>query len=415
MAQRIAQQGEVRSRTWLWAVLALVAITALYFTRSGRKRVAVLTALVERHAIESDASTNGKVIPTVDFQAHAPTGGEVKDLYVSLDQAVKAGQPLLRIDDAQPRKDMAAAEAVYVAAEASLNAMQSGGTQDERLSAKGDLDVAITQQHQAAAALQSIQKLQAQGAAATNEVSQARQRLSEADAKVNQLQARRTGRYGSQDLAVQRAQVQQAQAGLDAARAELAAVDIKAPFAGTVYAIPVSQYDFVQAGEALLDVADLNKLEVIAYFDEPDVGKLAIGQPVKIAWAAKPDRTWHGRVIEAPTTIITYGTRNVGECLISIDDARGDLLPNTTVTLTVVTMQHTDALSVPREALQSDGSMTYVYRVVHNTLVKTPVQVDLVNQTLVEITSGLSAGDRVALKATTDEDLSDGLAVKVAN
>lgn len=136
---------------------------------------------------------------------------------------------------------------------------------------------------------------------------------------------------------------------------------------------------------------------------------------MKIAWAAKPDRIWHGHVIEAPTTIITYGTRNVGECLISLDDAHGDLLPNTNVTVTVITMQHSDALSVPREALQSDGSTNYVYRIVGDKLVKTPVQIDLVNQTLVEITGGLNVGDRVALKATTDEDLSDGLAIRVAN
>ncbi len=399
----------------MWGGICAVALTALYFMQSGRKKVAVLTAVVERHAIESDASTNGKVIPTVDFQAHAPTGGEVKNLYVSLDQTVKAGQPLLRIDDAQALKDVAAAKAVLIAAQASLSAMEKGGTQDERLSAKGDLEVAMMQQHQAAAALQAMDKLQANGAASANEVAIAKQRLSEADVKVSQLQARKTGRYSREDIAVQQAQVQQAQAALDAARAELAAVDVKAPFAGSVYAIPVSQYDFVQAGEALLDVADLNKLEVLAYFDEPDVGKLATGQPVKVVWAAKPDRVWHGHVLEAPTTIISYGMRNVGECLISLDDVHDDLLPNTNVTVTVVTMQHPDALSIPREALQSDGATNYVFRVVGDHLVKTPVQVDLVTQTLVEITGGIKAGDRVALKATTDENLSDGLSVKVAN
>lgn len=411
----MAQQDTARSKTWLWAVLLLVAVAALYFMRSDRRRVAVLTATVERHSIESDASTNGKVIPAVDFQAHAPTGGEVKDLYVTLDENVKAGQPLLRIDDAQARKDVASAEAVYAAALSSLNAVEKGGTQDERLTAKSDLDLAQMQQQQSAATLHSLEQLQSLGAASHSEVIMARQRLSEADAKVNQLLARRTSRYSSEDIAVQQAQVQQARAALDAARAELAAVDVKAPFAGTVYAIPVSQYDFVQAGEALLDVANLNHLEVLAYFDEPDVGKLSVGQPVKVAWAAKPDRVWNGHVLEAPTTIITYGTRNVGECLISLDDVHGDLLPNTNVTVTVVTMRHSNALSVPREALQSDGSTNYVYRIVKDRLLKTPVQVDLVNQTLVEITGGLNAGDKVALKANTDEDLSDGLLVKVAN
>jgi HlyD family secretion protein len=190
---------------------------------------------------------------------------------------------------------------------------------------------------------------------------------------------------------------------------------VRAPFAGTVYAIPVSQYDYVNAGEALLDVADLTKLEVLAYFDEPEVGKLAIGQPVKIVWDAKPGLSWHGHILEAPTTIINYGTRNVGECLITVDDAKGDLLPNTNVTVTVTTQQHPDVLSLPREALHTEGTSNYVYKVVNDVLVKTPVGVGALNLTRVEITSGLGTGDKVALSATTEEELTDGLRVKVRN
>ncbi|WP_275943222.1 efflux RND transporter periplasmic adaptor subunit [Granulicella sp. 5B5] len=396
-------------------VLAVVVVAGLFFVRSGEKRVTVRVAEVQRSTIDQRVSTNGKVVPTVDFQAHAPTGGEVKALYVSLNDTVKAGQPLLRLSDAQARKDVAAAEAGVASAEAQLDAMKKGGTQDERIAAKGDLESAELQQRQAAGSVAALEKLQAQGAASLNEVTSAKQRLAESTVKVNQLKTRQSDRYSTGDLQTQQAAVQQAQSSLDAARAELAAVDVKAPFGGTVYAIPVSQYDFVQAGDALLDVADLNKLEVLAYFDEPDVGKLANGQPVKIVWDAKPQSVWHGHVLESPTTIITYGTRNVGECLISVDDAHGDLLPNTNVTVTVTTMQHPDVLSIPREALHSDGSSNYVYRIVGDKLVKTPVQVGLINLTLVEITGGLSTGDKVALNATSEEDLKDGLPVKVEN
>jgi HlyD family secretion protein len=293
--------------------------------------------------------------------------------------------------------------------------MEHGGTQDERISATSDLDTALLQQKQAQASLTSLQKLQAQGAASANEVANAQQRVSDANIKVTQLQTRHSGRYSSDDMAAQRAQVAQAQAALDAAQGALASVDVRAPFAGTVYAIPVSQYDYVNAGEALLDVADLTKLEVLAYFDEPEVGKLAIGQPVKIVWDAKPGLSWHGHILEAPTTIINYGTRNVGECLITVDDAKGDLLPNTNVTVTVTTQQHPDVLSLPREALHTEGTSNYVYKVVNDVLVKTPVGVGALNLTRVEITSGLGTGDKVALSATTEEELTDGLRVKVRN
>jgi HlyD family secretion protein len=182
-----------------------------------------------------------------------------------------------------------------------------------------------------------------------------------------------------------------------------------------VYAIPVSKYDFVQGGEALLDVADLSKLEVLAYFDEPDVGRLAIGQPVEIVWDAKPNLMWHGHIIEAPTTIITYGTRNVGECLITVDDAHGDLLPNTNVTIKVTTLLHKNVLLLPHEALHTDSGSNYVYRVIGDRLVKTPVQVGVVNPVSAEITGGLKEGDKVALNPTTEGDLSDGLHIKAEN
>jgi HlyD family secretion protein len=191
-------------------------------------------------------------------------------------------------------------------------------------------------------------------------------------------------------------------------------VDIHAPFAGTVYAIPVTQYQFVQGGETLVQVANLKKLQIRAYFDEPEIGQLKVGQKVSIAWQAKPNEVWHGHIVEVPTTIITYGgTRNVGECLISVDDPDGVLLPNTNVTVTVTEVRHENVLSLPREALQTKGKSSYVFRIVGDRLVRTQVMVGLSNNERFEITGGLNEGDLVALGAVTEEDLSDGLRVKV--
>ena len=191
---------------------------------------------------------------------------------------------------------------------------------------------------------------------------------------------------------------------------------MRAPFAGTVYFLPVARFDFVQAGQALVNVADLTKLQIRAYFDEPEIGKLAAGQPVSIEWAAHPEQVWHGHVVQPPTNIVSYGgTRNVGECLIAVDDAAGDLLPNTNVTVRVTTAQHNNVLSVPREALHTQGEVNFVYRVINNHLVRTPVEIApnaVINLTRAEITSGLNDGDTVALSATTEVDLSDGMKVK---
>ena len=115
----------------------------------------------------------------------------------------------------------------------------------------------------------------------------------------------------------------------------------------------------------------------------------------------------------APSTVITYGTRNVGECIITVDDAQGDLLPNTNVTVTVTTSQRFNVLSVPREALHTEGASDYVFRVVQGKLVRTPVKVGALNLTRVEITDGLTEKDTVATTATSNRDLSNGLAVRI--
>ena len=187
------------------------------------------------------------------------------------------------------------------------------------------------------------------------------------------------------------------------------------PISGTVYDLSFEQYDFVPAGDPLVKVADLHKLQVRAYFDEPQIGKLAAGQPVTVSWEAKPNQTWHGHVTQVPTTITTYnGTRNVGVCLISIDDADGTLIPNINVTVRVTTSQHVNVLSVPREALHTEGGNNFVYKVVAGKLARTPVTIHEgdVNLTFFGVSSGLQQGDVVALGATTDVDLADGMRVK---
>jgi HlyD family secretion protein len=378
-----------------------------------RTKVTIRVATAQTQDIRSMVSTNGKVEPIDDFQAHSPAPGVVAKLYVSVGQKVTVGQELVAMDDNDARSRLATARANLTEAQATYSNMKSGGTQDELLSERSDAAAAQAQLSESNKALAALQALQAKGAASANEVASAQEKVKESQAKLNGLKARKTGRYGGTDFSAQEAQIANAQESVRAAEQALAGVDVKSPINGTVYSVPVAQYDFVQGGEPLLNVADLTKLQVRAYFDEPEIGKLSAGQPVKIVWDAKPGVAWHGHILQAPTTIITYGTRNVGECIISVDDAKGDLLPNTNVTVTVTTQEKRGVLSIPREALHTDGTSSYVFKIVDGHLKKTAVQVGVVNLTLVEITGGLAEGDKVALGATTEAELTDGLEVKV--
>ena len=386
----------------------------VFYIRSQHSLVEVTAARVEPETLTQTKATNARVEPMQDFEPHAPIAGVVAKVFVHLGDDVQANQELVRMDDSDARKEVVTAQASLASSRLALQNAEHGGTAVERVSSTADVDAAKAQVQQDQNSLTALEKLQAQGAASANEVAQAQHQLAAAQAKVSELQATKGARYSAGDLQAQRAQVAEAQAGLDAAEAAYAGVDIHAPFAGTVYALPVTQYQFVPAGETLVQVANLRKLQVRAYFDEPEIGQLKVGQPVTIAWAAKPNDLWHGHVVAVPTTIITYGgTRNVGETLISVDDADGVLLPNTNVTVTVLESKHENVLSLPREALQTSGRNNYVFRIVGDRLVKTPVQVGLQNNDRFEIVGGLDKGELVALGAVTEVELTDGLRVKV--
>lgn len=392
------------------AVLGILGIFAIHALT--RETVEVRVSPVTRENLLSSISTNGKVEPIQQFQAHAPAPGVVKSVFVETGQKVRAGDPLLKLDDADVVSRIASATATLRTAEANASDLQQGGTQEERNSISSELARARLGRDQAAKDLAALQALQGKGAASAAEIAAAQQRLQNAEGALAGAQLRQTQRFSQNDRSKSSAQIAEARQALAAAQLDYTKYNVRAPFAGTVYAIRVTAYDFVPAGEDLLFLADLDQIRVRAYFDEPDIGQLAPGQAVKIIWGARPKQTWHGHIEVAPTTVITYGTRNVGECIITVDDAHGDLLPNTNVTVTVTTSQRFNALSIPREALHTESGSNFVYRVIGRRLVRTPVQVGVVNLTRVEIAAGLTDKDTVALTATSNRDLANGMQVK---
>src|ERR1700677_3854668 len=391
------------------AVIVLAVIAARFFSHD---LVEVKVAPVTYENLLTTVPANGKVEPIEEFPATALAPGVVAKIYVEVGQKVKAGDLLIKMADSDAVARLATAKSTLQNAESGQQDVNQGGTQDERIGLSGDLARAQLQQQEAASDLAALKQLQQKGAASPSEVAAAEQRLQTADNTVKGLQLRSTQRYSATDRSRSQAQVADAKAMVAAAENSYANDNIRSTLSGTVYSIPVSAYDFVPAGENLMDVADLNRIQIRAYFDEPTIGALAVGQAVKIVWDAKPDQVWHGHISRAPTTVITYGTRFVGECLITVDDAHGDLLPNTNVTVTVTTSQRFNVLSIPREALHTDGGY-YVYRVADGKLVRTPVQPGVVNLIRAEIVKGLTDKDTVALSAISNRELTNGLAVKI--
>ncbi len=402
------------------AIIAVVIVAAFFLMIFGiryatRDDILVRTASVQVGDVISSVSTNGKVEPVHFFQAHAASPGQVTAVYAHAGQQVPGGMLLLKLDNADAVAKVQSALSSVAASNATVHDIRSGGTQDETIALRGDIDRARIQVAQAQSSLTALQQLQARGAASPNEVTAARERLLTAQSSLTSLTQRSTQRYATTDIQRATAQSADSRASLLAAQHDLDNSLVRAPFAGTVFHLPVRQYDYVANGEELVQVADLSRMQVFAYFDEPEIGKLRNGDAVRITWEAKPGKQWHGHIVRTPTNVETVGTRNVGECLIQVDDAVGDLLPNTNVTVNVTTQQVHGVSTLPREALRTLGPTNNFVYVVHNgKLVKTAIEVGALNLINVQILGGLRQGEHVALNATSNVDLSDGLHVKEA-
>jgi HlyD family secretion protein len=400
----------------LWIAGAIALVLIFFGVRwMTREKLPVRVAESQVQELIKVNSTSGKVEPQHIFEAHAPEATVVKEVYVHTGQQVRQGQLLVALDDSSARAKLAAATAALRAAEAGFQSVESGGNHQEQLALASNLAKAQIDCDQAARDLDVVQKLAAKGAAAPSEVAQAQTRLDLAKASLHSLKEQKTKPFAPVDLTRARSSVTEAQAAYDAAAQVIAQSNVHAPFPGTVYALPVTRYSYIEPGAEILEMADLSKLQVRAYFDEPEIGDLQLNNPVSIVWDAKPDMKFHGRITRLPSNIITYGTRNVGEVLVSVEDSNGVLLPSTNVVVTVTTHEVHNALTVPREALHVEGGRDYVYVVSRGSLHRAPVEVGALNLTVVQIVKGLQEHTVVALGTTNGAPISEGVPIRIVN
>jgi HlyD family secretion protein len=405
--------GSQPRRWWLTAlaILAAVVVLAAFVSRRDDS-IAVRTAVVAEGSIRSLVSTNGKIEPLNNFEAHAPVATSVQRVLVKEGDAVKKGQLLLVLDDAEARAQAARAQTLLKAAEADLSATERGGSQEEMLSLNAQLVKAQTDRDSAQHNLDALKKLAAQGAATAGEVREAESTLATAEAQLTFLKQKQTKRYSNADLAHVEAQRAEADATYEAAQDVLSKSNVRAPFDGIVYSLPAKQGGFVAAGDLLLQVADLRKVLVRAFVDEPDVGRLTAGDAIEVTWDAVPGRVWHAAVTAVPSTVKLHGTRNVGETTSIVDNKDLKLLPNINVGVTIVVAQHDHVLVVPREAVRMDDTKPYVLEVSGHELKRRDVETSLSSLTQVEIKSGLSANDVVAISSVNGKPIGDRTQVK---
>ncbi len=400
-----------KGRIWLTVgVVALLAVIPI-FTRPGPLKVRTTT--VERGPIRSLISTNGKVEPIRNFEAHSPLATTVKRLLVKEGDHVRQGQLLLQLDDADLQSLAARAQAQMKSAQAGQAEVNTGGTHEELLTRDAQLIKDRNARDAAQRSLDALRRLQQQGAASAGEVKQAEDALQRAQADVTLQEQEQKDRYSQPEMAKVQALGLEAQAAYEAAEGALTKSSVRAPFDGVVYALPVKQGAYVQTGDMLLQEGDLSQMLVRTFVDEPDIGRLATGEKIEVTWDALPGRIWNGAVSTVPSTVKLRGTRNVGEVTCTLDNHDRHLLPNVNVGVTIITAEHSGVLTLLREAVRIDDTKPYVYEVVDGELKHRGVEVSLQNLTRVEITAGLSEHSVVALSSADAKPLTDGARVKV--
>jgi HlyD family secretion protein len=410
---------KLRNRTLL--LLGLAGIVAFVLVRvSGRQPVAKISATKPvRQSIISSITSNGKVEPIAPYIVRAQLDTFVEKVYVAEGQNVKKGQLLLELDVKDATAQLAEAKGKLLRAQEDLRAAQTGGRADEAARVSSDLAKTLAERDRLQRDHDSLERLIAKGAATKGELAANELALAKARADAEKLTAAKEEFTRQLGLDASRAAlaVQQAQSDVAALEGKVRQGRITAPVDSTLYSLPAKAGDYVKVGDLLAEMADLHKVRVRAFIDEPEMGGLEPDLPVKITWDALPNRSWQGKTEIIPKQVVARGSRSVGELLCSVANDKLELLPNTNVNVKINSKERVNVVTVPRGAVDTENGKRYVFVVKegvgNSALEKREIQVGIADATSFEVVSGLRENEVVALPG--DVELRDGMVVKVVN
>lgn len=381
---RIGRLASTRNRR---IALAAAGILIVLFLALRALPDRVDTAAVARGDVARSLVLTGRVRPPARPNVGATIAGTVRQVLVREGDRVRAGQLLVRLDDAQ-------ATAAVAEARAALTTV--------RADARAEAERAARELRQAERDLARARQLHAAGALSQRDLEEAAQRAGDARATSEAASARAAGGSGSL------AQVAQGQAAVDAAEARLALTRLVAPAVGTVVARRVDPGDVVTPGQVLLELALQGPTEIVAFASEESLGELRTGASGLASADAYPGETFPVRVTWiAPAVDPAQGTIEVR---LAVPAPPAYLLPDMTVSVDVEVARRARALVVPRTAVRVTGpGAGWVFIARDGRAERRAVQLGVAADSVVEIRGGLAEGDVVLL-----DDVEPGARVRVA-
>jgi multidrug efflux pump subunit AcrA (membrane-fusion protein) len=340
----------------------------------------------------------------------AETSGKVAAVGVDIGSSVKRGQVLVRLEDADFKDRVAQAQAQLDQAKATLqqNLAKIGMRPGQRFvpenvpevrAAKAALDLADKNLHR-------DEKL-----VETGDISRAiyDQQKSQRDQAAEQYQALiHQAQQNYAAVANAQAAVDAAQTNLSLAKRNLTYTNVTAPMAGYVSDRPADVGEYISPQQKVATIVNLNPLRVRIDVPEQAIPQIRVSESVSVSVAAYPDRNFSGRVARVSPSVNSASRTLTVEA--DVQNPNAELKPGQFATVRVLLPQSEAAVLVPQRALRTISGSTYVYVLKNGFAQQRLVQTGQTEGDLIEIKSGVSADEIVAISNV--DQLGDGVAVR---
>jgi multidrug efflux pump subunit AcrA (membrane-fusion protein) len=361
------------------------------------------TVLVVRRTFATAVAAVGAVKPQIgaEVKVGSRISGRVQRLRANIGDRVRKGDVMAELETAELDALIAERKAGLQVAEARLSAVEAAGPQEvaraeaavARFEATGTLAREEWERQQALLKDRASTIALAEAARERHLVAEA-----ELQAARHTLSLARSGSTEGRKQAL--AERERARAALQGAMVERAFTVIRSPISGVVASVSTQEGETVAAGlsaPTFLTVVDLERLQVHAYVDEVDIGKVAAGQPVAFTVDAFPSREFSGRVeaIYPSATLQDNVVKYVVTVMIA-GEYGGYLRPEMTASVRI-DLQTRSVLAVPVRAVRREGGKSVVFVQDDGRTVTRPVRVGWRDGPWIEIIDGVREGERVLL------------------
>lgn len=388
-----------RFRHILLALLALGA--AAFFAPRLLFGPEVAAEKVTRGDLVESVVASGHVETPYRVEIGAQVTGVVAEVLVDEGQAVKQGQPVIRLEDSEARSALVLAQAARAQAQARLRQLKEVALP----SAQENLKQARATLINAQAAYDRATTLVKNGFQTQVAVDEAQKALDIARTLVRTAELQvYTNSPGGSDFVVAETQLSQAEASVKTAEARLSYTTILSPRDGVLITRNVERGAVVQPGRALLVLAPTGDVQLVLQIDEKNLAKIALGQQALVSADAYPDKLFPAAVSYINPSVDI--TRASVEVKLVATDPPPFIRQDMTVSVDIQVARRDATLIAPARAVHDITSSPWVLVVRDGRAQKQPVTCGIRGPAMVEILSGLREGERlipVTSEVTADE------------